>query len=345
MFKFANCQLTRGHCLFLVELQRSQTFKWNGAFDRNVSNRSHDWFYLSVDVFLNEAFQSFVDLTTWMFFVNCQAYVVSFYFGVELHWTQAGFFHFWAWKVRRHYDQGHAFISHDKRRRLFRPNDGRAATRIHVCNILQLCRATMKQERSKTRGNMRKQCLKATSDGSRNQTSISAVASSYAWDTLEIPLGSKNTWPKSPSRTCRQHFGTFPAQSATLFYSAWSWLMSTLCWLHSCKLRLVNSCMDVGQKCVPYWTLLGKIYVIYVFNSIIIYKCVMFHCHEYQYRIYPDKNQWFIHPYLTCCCLFVVSCFQCSTIVGSWSRHSPGKASPSVHLAMVHDSLPVCCWS
>lgn len=88
--------------------------------------------------------------------------------------------------------------------------------------ILQLCRATMKQERSKTRGNMRKQCLKATSDGSRNQTSISAVASSYAWDTLEIPLGSKNTWPKSPSRTCRQHFGTFPAQSATLFYSAWS---------------------------------------------------------------------------------------------------------------------------
>ena len=118
---------------FLVELQRSQTFKRNGAFDRNVSNRSHDWFYLSVDVFLNEAFQSFVDLTTWMFFVNCQAYVVSFYFGVELHWTQAGFFHFWAWKVRRHYDQGHAFISHDKRRRLFRPNDGRAATRIHVC--------------------------------------------------------------------------------------------------------------------------------------------------------------------------------------------------------------------
>ena len=47
---------------FLVELQRSQTFKRNGAFDRNVSNRSHDWFYLSVDVFLNEAFQSFVDL-------------------------------------------------------------------------------------------------------------------------------------------------------------------------------------------------------------------------------------------------------------------------------------------
>ena len=161
--------------------------------------------------FLNETFQSFVDLTTWMFFVNCQAYVVSFYFGVELYTLDPGRIFPCLSLVSPQASMikdMHSFLmtSADVFSGQMTAERPRVFMFATFCNYVEPRWSKREEKPEETWGNMKKQWFKSNlgwvKESDKHISRI--VASSYAWDTLELPeREATNTWPKSPPRTCR----------------------------------------------------------------------------------------------------------------------------------------------